>query len=73
MLNDSSKSDFEMNDSDPHSHLNAARELYFVTGDRIAGRRVRNTPEPLPACQEKLSSDAEQSKTSDEPESPERA
>jgi hypothetical protein len=67
MFNDSGKSDLSSNDENRHGDPKANRELFFVTGDRLSGRRMRNTfPTSLPASSEKLPSDIAEQKNEDD-------
>lgn len=67
MFNDSGKSDLSSNDENRHGNPNSRRELFFVTGDRISGRRMRNTfPTSSPASDEKLPSDIPEQKNEDD-------
>jgi hypothetical protein len=67
MFNDSGKSDLSSNDENRHGNPNARRELFFVTGDRISGRRMRNTfPTSSPTSDEKLPSDIPEQKNEDD-------
>ncbi len=67
MLNESSNSDLSSNDENRNGDPNACRELFFVTGDRISGRRMRSTfPTSLPASSEKLPSDIAEQKNEDD-------
>ncbi|GEM_PF-2250389 len=67
MLNDSGKSDLSANDENRRGNPDAHRDLLFFTGDRLSGRRMRNTfPTSLPASCEKLQSDIPEQKNEDD-------